>query len=81
LFPALQIDKFYEAIAPALPGMTFPRLHDSRLIEGEPFFSMQEGAGTSNTRTQKDELERKDNLWRYRLYPVTGKKHQLRVHM
>lgn len=26
-------------------------------------------------------LERQDQLWRYGLYPVTGKKHQLRVHM
>ncbi|KPW60663.1 Pseudouridine synthase [Pseudomonas caricapapayae] len=81
LFPARQIDKFYEAIAPALPGLTFPRLHESRLVEGEPFFRMQEGAGTSNTRTQIEVLERQDNLWRYGLYPVTGKKHQLRVHM
>ncbi|KPW94014.1 Pseudouridine synthase [Pseudomonas syringae pv. castaneae] len=81
LFPTRQIDKFYEAIAPALPGLEFPRLHESRLVEGEPFFRMQEGAGASNTRTQIEVLERQDQLWRYGLYPVTGKKHQLRVHM
>ncbi|RML85084.1 Pseudouridine synthase, partial [Pseudomonas syringae pv. maculicola] len=26
-------------------------------------------------------LERHGPLWRYGLHPVTGKKHQLRVHM
>ncbi|EGH18444.1 pseudouridine synthase, partial [Pseudomonas savastanoi pv. glycinea str. race 4] len=64
LFPTRQIDKFYEAIAPALPGLEFPRLHESRLVEGEPFFRMQEGAGASNTRTQIEVLERQDQFWR-----------------
>lgn len=81
LFPARQIDKRYEAIAPALPGMEFPRVHKSRLIDGEPFFRMQEGAGVSNTETAMEVCERNGDLWRYALYPVTGKKHQLRVHM
>ncbi|PBP65991.1 pseudouridine synthase [Pseudomonas syringae] len=81
LFPTRRIDKFYQAIAPALPELTFPRLHESRLVEGEPFFRMQEGVGASNTRTQIEVLERQGSLWRYGLYPVTGKKHQLRVHM
>ncbi|WP_349969392.1 pseudouridine synthase [Pseudomonas caspiana] len=81
LFPTRQIDKRYEAIAPALPGMEFPRVHKSRLIDGEPFFRMQEGAGVSNTETAMEVCERNGDLWRYALYPVTGKKHQLRVHM
>ncbi len=49
LFPTRKIDKFYEAIAPALPGLIFPRVHKSRLVDGEPFFRMQEGEGASNT--------------------------------
>lgn len=81
LFPTRQIDKRYEAIAPALPGVEFPRVHKSRLIEGEPFFRMQEGEGVSNTETAMEVCERNGDLWRYALYPVTGKKHQLRVHM
>ncbi|RMN25444.1 Pseudouridine synthase [Pseudomonas cannabina] len=81
LFPTRRIDKFYEAIAPALPGLEFPRVHESRLVEGEPFFRMQEGPGASNTQTCIEVLERQEHLWRYGLYPVTGKKHQLRVHM
>jgi tRNA pseudouridine32 synthase/23S rRNA pseudouridine746 synthase len=81
LFPTRQIDKRYEAIAPALLGMDFPRVHKSRLVEGEPFFRMQEGAGASNTETRIEVSATQGDLWRYALYPVTGKKHQLRVHM
>ena len=81
LFPTRQIEKRYEAIAPALPGLSFPRLHKSRLVEGEPFFRMQEGPGVSNTETAVEVKEKHGDLWRYALYPVTGKKHQLRVHM
>ncbi|AVO60330.1 pseudouridine synthase [Pseudomonas chlororaphis] len=81
LFPTRRIDKRYEAIAPALPGLEFPRVHKSRLVDGEPFFRMQEGPGTPNTETALEVREKNGDLWRYGLYPVTGKKHQLRVHM
>lgn len=81
LFPTRKIEKCYEAIAPALPDMEFPKLHKTRLVEGEPFFRMREGAGDSNTETLIEVLERNGELWRYGLYPVTGRKHQLRVHM
>ncbi len=81
LFPTRQIDKRYEAIAGALPELDFPRVHKSRLVDGEPFFRMKEGQGQSNTETRIEVRERNGDLWRYGLYPVTGKKHQLRVHM
>lgn len=81
LFPTRQIEKRYEAIARALPQHEFPLVHKSRLVEGEPFFRMQEGAGVSNTETAVEVREKNGELWRYGLYPVTGKKHQLRVHM
>ena len=81
LFPTRRIDKFYEAIAPALPNLVFPMVHKSRLVEGEPFFRMQEGPGVSNTETSVQVREKNAGLWRYGLFPVTGKKHQLRVHM
>ena len=81
LFPTRQIDKHYEAIAPALPDLPLPRVHKSRLIDGEPFFRMQEGPGASNTETHVSVIEKNGDLWRYGLSPVTGKKHQLRVHM
>lgn len=81
LFPTRNIEKRYEAIARALPELALPRVHKSRLVEGEPFFRMQEGPGASNTETRVEVCEKNGDLWRYALYPVTGKKHQLRVHM
>ncbi|MGN6480868.1 pseudouridine synthase [Luteibacter sp.] len=81
LFRERRIGKVYEALAPPLPGLSFPYVHESRLEKGEPFFRMQEVAGEPNARTTIDVIERGDTLWRYRLQPVTGRKHQLRVHM
>ncbi|MCY1437734.1 pseudouridine synthase, RluA family [compost metagenome] len=81
LFPNRQIDKRYQAIARALPEREFPLVHKSRLVNGEPFFRMQEVEGVSNSETLAQVLEKNGELWRYGLSPVTGKTHQLRVHM
>ncbi|MDH0896429.1 MULTISPECIES: pseudouridine synthase [unclassified Pseudomonas] len=81
LFREKRIDKRYQAIAPALPQHEFPLRRHSRLEKGEPFFRMREVAGEPNSETLLEVLERRDDLWRYRLFPVTGKQHQLRVHM
>lgn len=81
LFPTRQIEKRYEAIAPALAHLTLPCVHKSRLVDGEPFFRMQEAEGPANTETRVEVSERRGEHWRYALFPVTGKKHQLRVHM
>ena len=81
LFRERRIDKYYEAIAPALPRLDFPLLRRTRLVPGEPFFRMREGEGEPNSETRIEVAERNGRWWRYRLYPVTGKKHQLRVHL
>lgn len=81
LFPTRRIEKRYEALAPPLPALTFPLVHRSRLERGEPFFRMREVPGEANSETRIDVLERGDSPWRYALQPVTGRKHQLRVHM
>ncbi len=81
LFRERRIDKRYEAIAPALPHLEFPLLRATRLVPGEPFFRMREGEGEPNSFTRLEVIERNGEWWRYRLYPISGKKHQLRVHM
>jgi tRNA pseudouridine32 synthase/23S rRNA pseudouridine746 synthase len=81
LFRHRQISKTYQAMAPSLPSVAFPFVYRSRLIAGEPFFRMREVPGAPNTETRIDVLERGHVSWRYQLQPVTGKKHQLRVHM
>ena len=86
LFRLRRIDKVYEALAPALPDTAFPLTRRTRLAPGEPFFRMCEVNGDPNSETRIDVLERGprdrgDGIWSYRLQPVTGRKHQLRVHM
>lgn len=81
LFSARRIHKEYEAIAPALPDRNFPLTRRSRLLEGTPFPRMREADGEPNSETGIDVIARDQHHWRYRLRPVTGRKHQLRVHM
>lgn len=81
LFRQRRIEKRYEAVAPALPGCVFPLLRETRLVKSEPFFRMQEVEGDGNTRTRIEVLAAEEEWWRYALYPVSGRKHQLRVHM
>ncbi|WP_028631295.1 RluA family pseudouridine synthase [Metapseudomonas resinovorans] len=81
LFRDREIHKRYEAIAPALPSLDFPLLRETRLGKSEPFFRMQEVEGEPNTRTRLDVLDKNGEFWRYDLYPITGKQHQLRVHL
>jgi tRNA pseudouridine32 synthase/23S rRNA pseudouridine746 synthase len=81
LFRDRVIEKRYEAIAAPLPEMRFPMQRQSRLERGEPFFRMREAGGEPNAFTGIDVLEYGDATWRYALTPITGRKHQLRVHM
>lgn len=81
LFRQRAMDKRYEALAAPLPELQFPLERATRLAPGEPFFRMQELPGAANTLTRIQVLERRDEHWLYGLQPVTGKKHQLRVHM
>ena len=81
LFRESRIDKTYEALAAPLPGLAFPLLRRSRIERGEPFFRMREVEGAPNSETRIDVRERGAQRWRYALSPVSGRKHQLRVHM
>ena len=81
LFRQRRIRKDYEAWAAPLPALSFPLVRRSRMAAGEPFFRMHEVPGDPNSETLVDVIERHDTHWRYALQPVTGKKHQLRVHM
>lgn len=85
LFQDKAITKTYHAIAPTLENRDFPLEIRSRLIRGEQFFTTQTVAGEVNAITQINKLQdfeqdgRKLSL--YELKPITGKKHQLRVHL
>ena len=73
--------KHYEAIAQWRVDLEFPQLRKSLIVEGDAFFRQREAPGTPNSETLINLLEVKGDLARYGLSPVTGKKHQLRVHM
>lgn len=85
LFRDRAVHKTYEAIAPHRPELIFPMTRYSRIVEGEGFMTQTEVEGTPNAPlnalTHIELLEVKGNLARYQLKPVTGKRHQLRVHM
>ena len=81
LFRQREVSKHYEAMAPRQDELRFPLRRRSRIVEGEPFFRQVEVPGEPNSETLVDVLHTQGSLARYALSPVTGKKHQLRVHM
>lgn len=82
LFRERAVHKTYEAIAPHRPEMQFPLTRRSRIEEDtERFFRMVEAEGEPNSETLIEQAEVRGAWARYSLSPVTGKRHQLRVHM
>ena len=89
LFRDRAVHKTYEALAPWRPELTFPMTRHSRIAEdkseGRGFMTQTEVESTPNAPlnalTHIQVLEVKGDLARYQLKPVTGKRHQLRVHM
>ncbi len=81
LFAERQVKKTYEAIAPWRGELNFPMTRKSRMVEAGHFMLQHEVSGEANSITHIDVLEVHGDLARYALSPVTGKRHQLRVHM
>ena len=81
LFRNRKVAKVYEAIAPTLDHLKFPATHRSRIVRGEPFFRMKEVPGVPNSETQISAIRSVGGNTLYQLLPVTGRKHQLRVHL
>jgi tRNA pseudouridine32 synthase/23S rRNA pseudouridine746 synthase len=81
MFQKRVIEKEYEALAPRLHGRDFPFTYRSRMVDGDKFFIMKEEAGEPNSETIIDVIEHRDEATLYRLFPHTGRKHQLRLHL
>jgi tRNA pseudouridine32 synthase/23S rRNA pseudouridine746 synthase len=81
LFQKRRVHKIYEALAPHAPDIQFPVERLSRMAAGKPFFRMEEVKGAPNAETRISVIETRDGITRYRLEPLTGRKHQLRLHM
>ena len=83
LFRAREVQKTYEAIAPWNPALALPLTRESRIEEAGHFMLQHEVSRSSNAVTRVDVAEVSSNgaNARYQLHPVTGQRHQLRVHM
>lgn len=83
LFRDRAVHKVYEALAPSGDAsQAWPVVRRSRIEEAhDAFFRMNEAEGEPNSETRIERLEVRGPWARYRLEPVTGKRHQLRVHM
>ena len=86
LYHALFMDGKVEKIYLALAEVNQPprETHwtvENRIVRGEPRFRMKTVPGAINARSHIQLLEVKGNRGLFRLQPVTGKTHQLRLHM
>ena len=81
LFRERQVHKVYEAVAPYRGDLTLPLTRRSRIEPSAQFFRSQEVAGAPNSETTLSLLSVQGDRALYRLEPMTGKRHQLRIHM
>ena len=87
LFATREVAKTYQAIARSNSLLEFPMTRASTLVAADHFMQMREARGDAasgrepNSRTGIELIELSGGLGRYRLRPLTGRRHQLRVHM
>ncbi len=81
LFQRREVSKVYEALARTEAGLALPLTRRSRIVAGEPFFRMKEVEGEPNSETRVRTLEARGELTLYEAQPLTGRKHQVRLHL
>jgi tRNA pseudouridine32 synthase/23S rRNA pseudouridine746 synthase len=81
LFRNRKVRKVYEALAPTLEESNLPTTRRSRVVQAEPFFRMKEVPGEANSETHISVISNLGNVSLYQLLPLTGRKHQLRLHL
>ena len=82
LFRDRRVQKVYEAVAPHRADLALPCTHRSRLEpDAERFFISREVPGEPNSETTIERAAPLGAHALYRLRPLTGQRHQLRLHM
>ena len=81
LFRERQVHKTYHAVARWNPALAWPVQRASRIVPGSHFMQQVEVSGAANARTTIRPLQVRGDLALYELEPLTGLRHQLRVHM
>jgi len=82
LFANGMVDKSYQALAECShhPEKTSWTV-ENRIVKGDPWFRMRTAPGEPNARSRIRLLEMNGTIARFDLFPITGKTHQLRIHM
>ncbi|MCX4744559.1 pseudouridine synthase [Kitasatospora sp. NBC_01287] len=75
------VTKEYEAVARYDAEVALPRLVRSRIVKERGVIAAREVPGEVNAESRIELIERRGELARYRLAPLTGRTHQLRLHM
>lgn len=82
LFLQGRVEKMYHAVAECPhPIEQAEWTVENRIVTGEPWFRMRTAPGETNARSIIRLVELKQGMARFLLQPVTGKTHQLRLHM
>jgi len=81
LFRDRRVCKTYHAVAPYRPELALPRTVTSRIVKQRGVVTACEQAGPPNAETGVELLDVRGDRACYRLTPLTGRTHQLRLHM
>ncbi len=88
MFSQQQVTKLYHAVARIPSSLKhetsqLPRewLVENRLVKGNPRFRMAVGSGEINARSRIQCIAIRNGIGLFHLHPLTGKTHQLRLHM
>ncbi|TFI40794.1 pseudouridine synthase [Rhodococcus sp. 1R11] len=81
LFSTRNVTKEYEAVAGFDAALQFPRVVQSRILKEHGVMTAYEEPGEPNSETRIELIDTLGDLARYRLFPKTGKTHQLRIHL
>lgn len=81
LFRERRVHKVYEAVADVNPTLVLPTVRRSRLVADVQFFRSREVPGEPNSETRVSLLQQLPRGALYQLEPLSGQRHQLRIHM
>jgi tRNA pseudouridine32 synthase/23S rRNA pseudouridine746 synthase len=82
LFSEGRVEREYCALAHVSVPLQKKRWHiENRIEAGEPWYRQQIVEGRINAITDIELVDARESFGKFRLFPKTGKKHQLRVHM